>query len=222
MGRSESKGLSTPFFVDTGTLVAHDSVVTGTEFVWTNGPFSVQAEYLLSSVDRLGGPDVFFQGGYLGLSYFLTGEHRPYDRRRAVTECVLPHASFLRIGTADGSFATGPGAWELATRISHVDVTDQDVDGGVLTNFTAGVDWYLTGYHRIKAEYIRAIGPWSHRQQRHRHLCAAIRYGLLRSRVSRGVRSDVRMIPLCKVCVPNSAKSNRTWRHRGQGGTNAR
>jgi phosphate-selective porin OprO/OprP len=155
-GRSESKGISTPYFADTGTLVARDSALLGTEFAWIAGPFSVQVEYMLASVDRPGAPDTLFHGGYLGLSYFLTGEHRPYDRQRASMDRVIPHANFLRIGGADGSCATGPGAWELAARISYVDLSDRDVDGGGLTDFTAGVNWYLTGYHRIKAHYVRA------------------------------------------------------------------
>jgi phosphate-selective porin OprO/OprP len=35
-------------------------------------------------------------------------------------------------------------------------LTSQDIDGGRLTNFTFGLNWYLTPYNRAKFNYVLA------------------------------------------------------------------
>ena len=85
--------------VDTGAIVTSNDFVMGTEYLWILGPFSVQAEYGWNFVQNAtgvlnpatspfifvplrGGPQGYvFDGGYLQLSYILTGENRSYDKR---------------------------------------------------------------------------------------------------------------------------------------------
>ena len=77
--------------VDTGTIRAGSSSIIGTEFLYIRGPFSVQAEYTWASANDAYVPNAagrlahiatpWFDGGYVQLSYFLTGENRRYDRR---------------------------------------------------------------------------------------------------------------------------------------------
>jgi len=50
----------------------------------------------------------------------------------------------------------GWGAWELAARISYVDLNDGAIRGGKEANFTAGLNWYLKSKNRIMFNYIRA------------------------------------------------------------------
>src|SRR5262249_54825650 len=69
-----------PPFVDTGIISALSDQRVGAEFAVVNGPLYFQAEYMCSSVDQIGGPQLFFQGAYGYISYFLTGENRTYNK----------------------------------------------------------------------------------------------------------------------------------------------
>jgi phosphate-selective porin OprO/OprP len=147
---------ATPFFADTGTLAAHYSQLAGVEFLMVQGPVTVQAEYVLTPVNRTGGPDTLFNGGYANVGYFLTGEHRPYNRAAAIPDRVIPFENFFRVRTQDGALQTGSGAWEVAARLSYLDLNDQDVQGGVLRDVTLGLNWYASPYHRVKFNYVHA------------------------------------------------------------------
>lgn len=137
-GNSDASNPATPYIVDTGNIAAQYAQLFGAEFLWVNGPLSVQSEYVLAPVNRTSGPDALFQGGYLNVSYFLTGEHRPYNRELAVMDRVQ----------------TGWGAWEVAGRISYIDLTSQGINGGRMQDGTFGLNWYLSPYHRFKFNYI--------------------------------------------------------------------
>lgn len=153
-GRSDEASIATPFFVNTGVLDAHYNQLHGLEFLWVHGPLLVQSEIMIVPADLIGQPNATFNGGYLHVTYFLTGEHRPYNRELAILDRVRPFENFFRVRGGDGSILTGTGAWELAARLSRIDLTNADVEGGRLTNFTFGVNWYLTPYHRMKFNYI--------------------------------------------------------------------
>jgi phosphate-selective porin OprO/OprP len=155
-GHSDSEAIATPFFTDTGDLPAHYSQLFGTEMLLVLGSFSVQGEYIFASVNRTTGDDAVFQGGYLYCSYFLTGEHRTYNRAGAIVDRVQPLENFFRVRTGDGPIVTGSGAWEVALRLSQINLTNLDVLGGRLTDLTAGLNWYLTPYQRVKFDYILA------------------------------------------------------------------
>ncbi|MGC3968598.1 MAG: porin [Pirellulales bacterium] len=71
-----------PFFVATGALPVYNFNVLGSEFLWVHGPWSVQSEGMVNFVNRTGNlSSLTFYGGYAQVGYFLTGEHRPYDRK---------------------------------------------------------------------------------------------------------------------------------------------
>jgi phosphate-selective porin OprO/OprP len=61
----------------------------------------------------------------------LTGEQRAY--REATHSLGRLAVSRPTLGSG------GPGAWELAARYSHTDLSDGYVDGGVMNNFTLGL-----------------------------------------------------------------------------------
>ena len=61
---------------------------------------------------------------YAFVSYFLTGENRPYNRKMGVFDRVKPYEDFFRVRTCDGNVGTGHGAWELAYRFSYIDMLD--------------------------------------------------------------------------------------------------
>lgn len=116
------------------------------------GPFSVQWEYIYVPVDAIDGDDPAFHGTYVYASYFLTGEHRPYRREFGTFDRVLPFEEFFLVNTQHGACA-GWGAWELAARVSYIDLTDAGIQGGELTELTLGINWYMNPYTRITANY---------------------------------------------------------------------
>jgi phosphate-selective porin OprO/OprP len=131
-------------------------------FQWINaeallirGPFSLQSEYQLMPVSTLDRGAAYFQSWYVLASVFLTGENRAYRKSTGVLERIVPFRDFIR--REDGCFAIGPGAWELACRVSHLDLTSGGVGGGRLTDITLGVNWYMSPYVRMTANYIKAI-----------------------------------------------------------------
>jgi phosphate-selective porin OprO/OprP len=146
----------TPFFVDTGNIPTNISNRFGTEFLAVYGPLSIQSEAMCAVVDRLDGGTVFFPGVYAQVGWFLTGEHRPYNRTLGCIDRVKPFEDFFRVMT-DRGICTGSGAWEVATRVSWIDLNDDDIRGGELTDVTFGVNWYMNAYAKMQFNYIHAF-----------------------------------------------------------------
>ena len=48
------------------------------------------------------------------------------------------------------------GAWEFAARYSYLDLSDENVDGGTMSNFSFGLNWYLTESTRIMTNFVNA------------------------------------------------------------------
>lgn len=144
-----------PIFVDTGAIPALREQRVGGELLWVRGPWSVQAEYIASVVDPLTGQARVFQGAYGFVSYFLTGEHRPYNKESATIDRVVPFENFFRVRTAEG-ITTGRGAWEVAIRWSWLDLDSGPTRGGTLNDWTVAINWYLNPYTRLRWEYLRA------------------------------------------------------------------
>ncbi len=124
------------------------------------GPLSFQAEWTGTRIDQIGGGPVFLQGAYVMASYFVTGEHRGYDRKTGTFTHPRVHSEFV---CKDG--VTGPGAWELTARLAWLDFDDADLPrtasglkvGSRLTTVTLGVNWYLTDTARLMMNYVRAL-----------------------------------------------------------------
>lgn len=148
-----------PFFVDTGDIAADYFQLIGSEFAWINGPFSIQSEYVCTVIDADNGTSPMLDGWYLQTTYFLTGEHRPYRRDWGVFDRVIPHHSFVSYAgrAEDKCLRFGPGAWEVAFRVSQLDLNDESVVGGRETNLTAGLNWYLSPYLRLTSNYVHAF-----------------------------------------------------------------
>lgn len=129
----------------TNSLVAYDL-----EAAFVHGPLSLQGEYIVSELDTDLWGGRRFSGYYAALSWFLSGESRPY--KKGAFWRVIPKSSFRMRGEEQGW-----GAWELALRYSHADLDDGPVRGGKETNITAGVNWYLNANTRVMMNYIHAV-----------------------------------------------------------------
>jgi phosphate-selective porin OprO/OprP len=135
-----------PYVVDTGDISSQGALVLGGEAAWVNGPFSIQGEYLHSSVLQPAGSTLNFDGFYASASWFLTGESRPYDRTEGMFARVIPKQNF--------DFGHGGwGAWEIAARYSYVNLDSADIHGGRLSMLMAGVNWYLHPHVKWRFDY---------------------------------------------------------------------
>jgi len=125
----------TPFFLATGNLNLSSYNVVGSELLWVDGPVSLQSEAMVTMCD-FQGQSCALPGMYAQAGWFLTGEHRPYDRKLGTIDRVIPKENF------GYNAAGGAGAWEVAARFSWLDLSDNGIHGGQLTDWTAGVNWY--------------------------------------------------------------------------------
>ncbi len=142
----------TPPLVNTGALTNVNVFnVIGKEVLWVNGPLSFQSEAMANFVSQSGGSTATLWGVYGQVGYFLTGEHRPYDRKAGAIDRVIPFHDFDPRGGEGGW-----GAWEVAGRISYLDLNDKNIRGGTLNDYTVGVNWFINPNWKIAFNYIRA------------------------------------------------------------------
>ena len=136
-------------FVDTGEIRNVDHYTTGGfEIAGAVGAASMQAEYQATQVARDGGPDLDFSGWYAQAAYTLTGEPRPYQGKRGFFDGIRPAHDFGREGW---------GAFEVALRLSSIDLSDRSINGGVERNASAALNWYLNQYLRVSANVIKVL-----------------------------------------------------------------
>jgi len=147
--------------ISTGALAnVSGAQVYSVEAAATYGPLYFQGEYFWFNVQRdastglppFGAPNLKFDGGYAEASYVLTGETHTYNSGNAAYNGIVPTNPF--------SLASGGwGAWEIAGRVSRIDLNDQlataaGVAGGQQTVFTAGLNWYANRNVRLMFNYL--------------------------------------------------------------------
>ena len=145
----------TPFFVDTGPIRSNLVNTFGTETLLVNGPLMWQTEVMAAVVDQPDNPTATLWGFYTQAAYLLTGESHPYDRTFAVLDRLKPFESFFR-SRANGQICQGWGAWELAARLSHINLNSYNIRGGHMTDFTFGINWYLNPYSKMVFNYVNS------------------------------------------------------------------
>lgn len=134
--------------VDTGNISARSYHLYAGELAGVWGPVTAQAEYLRAGVNRTapGLSNVNFDGGYISLSYLLTGETRSY--KEGLFGRITPKDN---LSLKDG----GLGAFELAARFSTLNLDNDDILGGEQDNFTLGLNWYFNAYTRATFNWVR-------------------------------------------------------------------
>jgi phosphate-selective porin len=145
--RSRPEARYVDFLVDTGNISASHVNLWGVEAAAVNGPMWASAEIILSDVSAQEAGDPMFRGGYVQVGWFITGENRPYQTNGGIFGRVLPRHKYKEGGS---------GAWELSGRISHLDLNDGLVNGGALTDFSAGLSWYIDATSKVMFNYIFA------------------------------------------------------------------
>ena len=142
-------------WVDTGVIDGSDDyTLLGLEGVVNVGAFQVVSEYQNIWLHRDGASDIQFHGTYAYVSYFLTGEHIPWERKSGTLGRVKPLENFFLVDTCNDGVQGGWGAWQIAARYSMIDLVDDDIQGGIAQSLTAGVNWHWNPWARMQFNYI--------------------------------------------------------------------
>ena len=126
--------------VDTGLFedVQYQHVL-GFELAGGLGPNSMKLELFRARWERDRGRSNTFNGAYLELGRFLTGQSFNYQRGKFVRPFLEP----------------GARAWEVGLRASWVDLTERDVRGGQQVNAGAALNYYPRPDLRLQANLLR-------------------------------------------------------------------
>jgi phosphate-selective porin OprO/OprP len=128
--------------------------------------FSLQGEWIATTIQQTGGGVVFLHGFYVDASYFLTGEHRGYNFHTAAFDKVAVLNPLWRAGDKS---VRGCGAVELAARFAYANFDSPNLPlvptnppdgpqaGTTLYQATFGVNWYLNDNTRVMLNYTLAI-----------------------------------------------------------------
>ncbi|WP_443936986.1 OprO/OprP family phosphate-selective porin [Pedobacter sp. MW01-1-1] len=135
-GKNESNITSN--YVDTKNFTGSKQWNVGFETLYNHKNFSLLGEYVLSRAYTPTGVENF-GGYYITGSYVISGEQRPYDKKAAYARRIKP--------TGKG------GAWEIVGRYSNLDLESGAIDGGKLSKFYFGLNWWATQYWRITTGY---------------------------------------------------------------------
>ena len=137
-------------FVNTGTIPANGIDTWNVEAAAVFGPLALQSEYTNALVDAdQGQSNADFWAAYGQVSYFLTGEHKVYEKEFGRFGRIKPNHNF---DPGEGTW----GAFELAARFSYLDLADSGIHGGKLWDAQAGLNWYLFPNARVMLNYIHA------------------------------------------------------------------
>lgn len=121
------------------------NIIAG-EMAYVNSSLSLQGEVIQTTVNtEIGQGNTPFTHeiiSYYGqVSYFLTGENRPYKSSLAGFGRVKPKKNYGE---------NGWGALEVAARFSAIDLQED----GSLEDFTIGLNWYLNPNTRVMLNYV--------------------------------------------------------------------
>ncbi len=141
-------------YISTGDIPDVETTqIINVEAAYSNGPFTVQAEYLTSSVEQKASSTAQtynFINYYVQASYFITKEHRPYKNSYSTWGRLKPKHYFM-----NGN--KGIGAWEVALRYTDTNLNSQNIMGGEQSDITLGLNWYLNSATRIMLNQV-----WTH------------------------------------------------------------
>ena len=136
-------------FVDTGAIAADDVLLLGFEAALQEGPFHAMLEFMQADVNATTGTDPSFSGWSAQAGWFLTGESRSYKTKHGIFDRVKPNHNAL-------SKEEGAGAWEIAARVSNLDLTDSVSVADELDTMTVALNWYVNPNTRFMLDATQA------------------------------------------------------------------
>lgn len=147
--------------VDTGNILDADQTqLWGLELAGSINAVGFNAEYINTTITRDNDrSDLDFSGWYAQTSWSITGEERTYKGDKGLYDGIKPAKP---VGQG------GAGAWEIALRISDIDLSDgelqprnnvlvPEINGGEERNAAFALNWYLNNYLRTSLNYIHVL-----------------------------------------------------------------
>jgi phosphate-selective porin OprO/OprP len=145
-----------PALADTGSIAGTTQEVLDVELAGVLGPWTLQSEYYCTWIHDAIFPNqppptgvpvgtLFYQGAYVEVLYFLTGEHQPYSRKDAVFDRVVPLHDFNI-----WSDSWSAGAWQVGLRYGYLDLQNKGVNGATLHDIVLGLNWFLNPNTKVQ------------------------------------------------------------------------
>lgn len=132
-----------PVAMSTGGIFDKEFFIGG-EILMVIDNFSLDGEFgQLKATPRdaaLYGPTPKFQGGGVTLSWFMTGEEKPYDVKKG---------AYGRIKVTNPLGEAGWGAFQGVLRADMVDMHSENILAGEQFTITSGLNWYWTAHTRL-------------------------------------------------------------------------
>ena len=154
--RSRRRWLNTDYIAN-----SESSQLVGSELVLNYHALQVGSEFINVWLQRAGDETLYFHGGYVYVSYFLTGEFIRWNRQMGISGRIEPKCDFIRANKR--SAQRGWGAWQLAFRASYADLVDSDILGGEGRSATLALNWYWNSHTRFQFNYV--VGDIQQRAQ---------------------------------------------------------
>ena len=142
-------GTLNPLLVDTTSFASAETEMLNFESALQLDSLLLEAEYCVSQDQTAALGSVTTYGWYAEALYFLSGEHREYEKKSGVFGRVVPHRNYGDCGSL--------GAWQVGARYSKCDLVDGPLDGGQLEDVTLGLNWFLNPNLKIQNNYIYTI-----------------------------------------------------------------
>lgn len=142
--------------VATGRIADATSVERlGLEAAYRIGSVRLQGEYTDAEVERRNRPALAFRGAYAQAAWVVNGEAPNY---RIKPGYGASYAVFEGVEVADPQRVSqgGVGVFELAARVSTLDLQSGDIRGGRERDLSLGVNWYPDNNVKLMADYIDA------------------------------------------------------------------
>jgi phosphate-selective porin OprO/OprP len=145
--RARPESFLSDYLVDTEDIEG-GAAFTVFEAAWRRGPLRVWGE-AFGAFLKTQGEEVLLYGGYVEVSYALTGETRPYSRSNALFGRIEPARPF--------SWKKRQwGALEATARASWVDLDHDPVSGGKMLTTNLGLVWTLNHHLRLHTGWVYA------------------------------------------------------------------
>lgn len=138
-----------PVLANTGNFSSDETDMLNFESAMQIDQLLMEAEYCVAQDQNTPIGDTTVYGYYVQALYFLTDDHREYEKKQGVFGRVVPHRNFGDCG--------GLGAWQVGARYSKLDLVDGLMDGGTLEDVTLGLNWFLNPNLKIQNNYIYTV-----------------------------------------------------------------
>jgi phosphate-selective porin OprO and OprP len=142
--RSRPEAFPAPFFVDTGKFASTLAKTTDLEVYYRPGSFLFGTEYFFQWNDAPASGNPVFNGGSIVATWLVTGEIRAYKTRGGIFDEITPTRPVIQ---------GGPGAIEIVSNFSYIDLDSGTLTGGKFWRYTPMVNWYLSDYVRLEFTY---------------------------------------------------------------------